>query len=54
MQQRRSQATHVHSCGNCKRLLYHEQSLKSVPNEQNQTSGTGGPTAVEAVNGGAV
>jgi predicted nucleic acid-binding Zn-ribbon protein len=43
------QATAVHACGNCRRLLYHESSMKQTAAEP-----SGSTDGVEAVNGGAV
>lgn len=42
------QATAVHTCGNCRRFLYHEPSLRPEPEAAAPSEG------VEAVNGGAV
>jgi len=52
------QATVLHTCGNCRRYLYHEPSLKPAEAETKSGESAAGPRSsssnVEAVNGGAV
>ena len=42
--------TRIHACGNCRRLLYHEPSLRAVSAERS----AGAPRELGAVNGGTV
>ena len=46
------QATHIHSCSQCRRFLYHEPSLKPAPAEPPGPDKSA--PGVEAINGGSV
>ena len=49
------QGTAVHTCGNCRRFLYHAASLEPTDGDAGGDSSTASPSSnVEAVNGGAV
>jgi len=47
-------AVKIHTCSNCRRLLYHEPSLRRMTAADGGNAGASGVDTVEAVDGGAV